>query len=297
MTAVKTPGELISLVLEISIYTVLWSIVHEIVYRSTKMPTSIKTIEDKKARDTKFAFFVSYFPALLHAPVISVAGIACMCMYGITYNQPSRWLELFILKYSMSYFIHDTIFGYLRKYNDNLIQVHHILIAAVLGWGLCWGKYGNEAAQGLAQGEITNPIYAVYDVMNMLGYPEARTRPLGIAFMAIFIFIRMFISPVFIWFLQQSDDDLIFKIAYTGMWVISMMLIWMMVNKIAKMLTQVTSSNQIYPENGLVKGFYKTMVSIRPYSQIYNILVCILSSIGIFKYYLAQGSARPKLFN
>lgn len=232
-------GAIFGNLVEIAVFASIWAVVHEIIYRSLKVPDSIKAIEDRKARNIKYAFYASYYPALIHAPTVVILSIICILLYGISYGQPSKPLENFTMKFSMSYFLHDLVFGIYRKYNDGLIHAHHILCGIVLGWALFAGKYGNEACQGIALGEVTNPIYAVYDLMNMLGHSETKTRPLGIAFMVTFILIRTTLVPLSMVHVQASHADLFYKVVYSGMWVISMMLIWMMLNKIAKLLSQV----------------------------------------------------------
>jgi hypothetical protein len=232
-----------TVLIELAIYTTLWMIVHEAFYRLLPIPASVKKLEgkdkDDKERNATLGLYVSYYPALLHAPVTTLVGIFCLCYYGVSYGLPTKGLEIFPIKYSASFFLHDTINGIRRKYNDRVVLAHHILIITVLVYAWTKGMYGNDVCNGIAQGEITNPIYAVYDVMTHLGYEEATIRPLGIAFLASFIIIRLFVCPMEMWKMQHSEADIFFKLAYTGMWTISMMLIWMMLNKIAKLFSQV----------------------------------------------------------
>jgi hypothetical protein len=235
--------ELTGLVSELAVYTILWLVVHEAFYRLLPIPESVKKLEskekDRKERDKAFAFYVSYYPALLHAPVTVLISIICLIKYGVSYGQPTQGWESIPIKYSASYFLHDTINGILRGYNDKLFTAHHVLITIVMAYSWYLNMYGSDMCNGITQGEITNPILAVYDVLTSLGYQEAKVRPLGILFLASFIGIRVFIAPYAMWNMQVSDADLFFKLIYTGMWTISMMLIWMMLNKIAKLMNQV----------------------------------------------------------
>ena len=52
----------------------------------------------------------------------------------------------------------------------------------------------------------------------------------------------MFLAPFLMEKIQASDADFFFKFTYTFMWIISMMLIWMMINKTSKILSQVVDA-------------------------------------------------------
>ena len=234
----------VALVIELAIYAVLWSLLYEVLYRTSKVPSAILKIEDKKQQALQFYSYLSYLPALLHAPITTGVSLVALVWYGLGYNLDIRGFEVFPLKYSASFFIYDTINGIRRKYNDNMVLAHHVFITIVIFWALWFGKYGSELCNGIAQGEITNPLYAAYDIMGFWGVAESKTRPIGIAFMGSFIFIRVCIAPFLMIQVQSSDSDLFFKATYTCMWIISMLLIWMMINKIAKLLSQVGIPHQ-----------------------------------------------------
>lgn len=236
---------------ETALYTTGWLILHEVFFRLLPIPASVKKLEgkdkDRKERDSTLGLYVSYYPALFHAPLTTLVSIVCLCYYGVSYGKPTEGWEIFPIKYSATFFVHDTITGLMRGYNDRLITAHHILMTMVLLWAWHTGRNGNELCNGIAQGEITNPILAVYDILNHVGYPEATIRPLGILFLASFIGIRLFYSPITMWYMQLGDSDVFFKLMFTGMWTISMMLIWMMLNKIAKLFNQVARPNPDFP--------------------------------------------------
>ena len=232
----------VALLVELAIYAVLWTLLYEVLYRTAKVPTTILKIEDKKVQTLRFYSYLSYLPALLHAPITTGVSIFALFWYGIGYNRETIGFEVFPLKYSASFFLYDTVNGIRRKYNDNLVHAHHVFIIVVILWALWHDKYGSSLCNGIAQGEITNPLYAAYDIMGFWGVSESKARPVGIAFMVSFILIRMCIAPVLMLKIQATDADLFFKATYTCMWIISMLLIWMMINKIAKLLSQVVSA-------------------------------------------------------
>lgn len=236
-------NSLTSIFTELAVYTLLWAIVHETIYRLIPSPHSVKSLEgkekDHKKRDLTFSQYVSFFPALLHAPVATIISCVCLAYYGVSYGKDIQPMEYWPIKFSVSYFLQDTFFGLRRKYNDKVTTSHHVLIVLMLCYSWYIGKYGSDICNGIAQGEVTNPVYAVYDVMTHMGYEEAKIRPIGIIFMVSFIIIRLGFAPLMMWKIQNSEADLFFKLASSGMWVISMMIIWMMFNKIAKLMYKV----------------------------------------------------------
>lgn len=231
------------LLVELILYTMIWCLIHEIFYRFVKRPHSVTSMEGKEKeehqKEMTFRAYISYYPALLHAPVTTGLGLFCLAYYGVSYGKETQYMEYWPIKYSASFFLHDTIFGIRFKYNDNVVLAHHVVIVLVLCYSWYLGKYGSDVCNGIAQGEITNPLYAVYDIMTHKGYAETKTRPLGILFMVCFIVIRMGVCPLAMWQMQHGESDLFFKLIFTAMWTISMMLIWMMFNKIAKLFHQV----------------------------------------------------------
>lgn len=63
------------------------------------------------------------------------------------------------------------------------------------------------------QGEITNPLLSVHDVLKENGFDEKKIRPLLYAFGAAFTFFRVLVCPYFMYQLFYSQFLLGFKIA------------------------------------------------------------------------------------
>ena len=265
-----------------AIYTTIWCIFHEIFYRSLSQPITVKQIDNSAERQNKFGLYVSYFPALFHGTLSTAIAAISVAIYGFKFGEPSNWLEKVPAYYCASYFLHDAIIGWIRNYNDWLIQTHHILATACMVWSLGCGGYGTDTSVSIVLGEITNPIIATYEVLKFRGTPEAKIRPLIIAFLSSFIIIRAFIVPIPMWYMQNGKADLFFKITYTGMWIISMKLIWMVLNKLAKQLSE------MMPKNTLAQNFYKFMKSIRKFENVYMGVCTVIGMSGVV-WFLVKG--------
>lgn len=265
-----------------AIFTTLWCTFHEFFYRRLSLPVTVKQIENSAERQNKFGLYVSYFPALFHGTLSTTLGAICIILYGFKFGEPSEWLEKVPAYFCASYFIHDAIIGWIRNYNDWLIQTHHILASGCMIWSLCFGGYGTDTSVSIVLGEITNPLIATYEVLKFRGTPEAKIKPIIIAFLASFIFLRTFIVPIPMWYMQNGKADLFFKITYTGMWIISMKLIWMMVNKLAKQLSE------SMPKHKQAQQFYQFMKSIRKLEGVYMAVCAVLGMTGV-AWFLIKG--------
>lgn len=265
-----------------AIFTTIWCGFHELFYRRLSFPVTVKQIENSAERQNKFGLYVSYFPALFHGTLSTTLAAICILTYGFKYGEPSEWLEKVPAYFCASYFIHDAIIGWIRDYNDWLIQTHHILAAACMIWSLSFGGYGTDTSISIVLGEITNPLIATYEVLKFRGTPEAKIKPLIIAFLGSFIFLRTFIVPIPMWYMQNGKADLFFKVTYTGMWIISMKLIWMMVNKLAKQLSE------SMPKNKQAQQFYQFMKSIRKFEGVYMAVCLVLGMTGVV-WFLVKG--------
>ena len=265
--------------------TLVWFTLHQIFYCILPIPAKIRAENESKTQKDKFYHYVSYFPGLLHGSITTFLSVCALLESGIDFGGPACMFSKTAAYYSASYFIHDGLLGYFRKYNDALIQTHHVLMTGCLVWALTHGGYGSDIALGLALGEVTNPIISTHDVLNYLGVAETYTRPLGVLFLVSFIGIRGLVMPYPMYLMQMGKADFLFKIAYTGMWVISMMLIWMMINKCAKLL------HSAYPTNIMANNFYKKMREVRPYYPAYLCLSTFLATGGLIKHYYLGGNA------
>ena len=63
------------------------------------------------------------------------------------------------------------------------------------------------------QGEITNPLLSVYDVLMENGYDEKKTRPLIYTFGVAFTFFRVMVCPYFFYKIFNSQFMFGFKAA------------------------------------------------------------------------------------
>lgn len=84
----------------------------------------------------------------------------------------------------------DGILGYVKKYEDIDITMHHIFSVAVIGLVLFTGKNGYMLLDLTFWAEITNPLLTSSEIMEFRGWSQKYIVPLKLLFLVSFITIR-----------------------------------------------------------------------------------------------------------
>jgi hypothetical protein len=74
-----------------------------------------------------------------------------------------------ILSFATSYFMVDGILGYIRKYQNFNITLHHVFSIGVFGYVLFSGKNGYMMMNLYFWAEITNPLIALSQILESRG--------------------------------------------------------------------------------------------------------------------------------
>lgn len=223
------------------VYAFVWVAIHMAIYHYAPMPVGITRIRNVHDQMEEYNSYISYLPALLHAPVATVVGLYGFYCYPNKYGEPAQGWQWFPSYYSASFFIHDGIIGWYHGYLDPLMQAHHILMVIVVIWGIIVGDgYGKDLCYGIAWGEITNPLYSIHMILEWHEFPDPIVQGFGVVFIFAFFIARAVLMPIEVYRFQLGESDLLFKLTYTGMWVISMLLVWRMLNKVSKMCHKVS---------------------------------------------------------
>lgn len=147
---------------------------------------------------------------------------------------------LIFLKFTCAYFIYDTIYGIVYKYNDNDMHFHHFTGILFVGWPLYLNYYGSILVYSIILGEITSPLMNFAEFLENIEKPKkALAETLKKIFMAVFIYFRIFFCYSSMVRIQLSEADWFFKFIPTFLWVLSMKWVWMMLNKASKIAYEV----------------------------------------------------------
>ena len=170
------------------------------------MPKSINfsISEEKERRD--FAEFCAYFTSFLNGFVSFFAGLSIVISNGVSLMSPNRSNETSLLCFTLGYFLSDTIVGIVYKYNNFMMNLHHLVILMCGLFSLFNRVYSNLAILGLVISELPNVFRAIEKILDR--YPENKriSFVFGMCFATTFIFCRFLKQKFPIWTSHRNDN-------------------------------------------------------------------------------------------
>jgi hypothetical protein len=97
--------------------------------------------------------------------------------------------------------------------------------------------------------------------------------------------MRTVITPYSLYYSMNSEIEIAFKLSIASMWYLSLIWIWMMVNKASKIF------NDTFPANKKFQAFYNFMKSIRKYYWVYLVVTFGMSFYHLVAYEITKKSA------
>ena len=264
---------------QVSACTIAWFAAHHLLYVVVPKPPSVKVEKDAQIASIKFAHYISCFPAIIHSVLTVIFSADTILVKKPDFGGPADGLAKALLYLAISFYIHDGLLGYFRKYNPSWILAHHVGAVICLVWALAHGGYGTDVAFGLGLAELNEPLYNIHEILNYLQVPVAYSAPIGVSFRVTFCVIRGFLMPYALYFIQLGKADIYFKLFWTCMWLFSAMLIWVSINKCAKLL------NSAYPSSITASKLYHKAKKLRTYFPIHMVGSVFVAAIGLIKCY------------
>lgn len=140
----------------------------------------------------------------------------------------------------MGYSLFDTIYGYLKKYNDLSITIHHVIMFSIFFSCYVIGKNGQEMIWAAVLGEVTSIIFNLNKILRWNNVEGSVVLGLDIAFLLSFLFIRLgLMGPIMVNIHKNENTGFIMKFWPCGIFYMSLDWSWMMINKASKILYDV----------------------------------------------------------
>jgi len=114
-------------------------------------------------------------------------------------------IEKMTLEMSFSYFLVDTVFGIIQRYNDFWMNLHHGIIFIVYAVALRDNNVASELMLTVFFGELTNPFNLLRQIFSEQEKP-AKARLQGIFFIASFFLLRIILGPIFVWWICSNPN-------------------------------------------------------------------------------------------
>jgi hypothetical protein len=152
--------------------------------------------------------------------------------------------EAFMLRVSISYLVFDTIFGFIKQFNDVYMLAHHFIMISVFVFALYFDIIGYHVSLALLLGELSNPFNIMRKNFKLEG-KDGKASTQGYIFAAVFLICRVILTPFLVKDVHYSPDKwdpLFFKIFCGAMWMISLIWAFMILNLASKQMSQVRNS-------------------------------------------------------
>ena len=120
--------------------------------------------------------------------------------------------QITLLSFSLAYFVSDTIFGVLKKYNDGKMNLHHCIVIASLAYVIFKGMYADNYYWAMMVTEISNPFMLTSKILEQHRGYERVSKILMIIFCATFVFFRCYVVCFFLNPMLRSPVVLFLKL-------------------------------------------------------------------------------------
>lgn len=155
------------------------------------VPKSVYHTLDQNKEHVVFAEFISYFPSFVNAVTCFFFGLSVLIENGIQINSPNRDNESLLLAFTTGYFVCDTITGFVYKFNDGMMVLHHLLSVTICVYVMHTGSFANATVLALVISELSNVFRTVEKITDK--YPEQKRTSFmfSLCFAISFVFCRL----------------------------------------------------------------------------------------------------------
>jgi hypothetical protein len=123
-----------------------------------RVPDNIKAEKDRSKQESQWRGYISCFPAFIHALVILAFGAFDFFTCDDRWDHPNLAYEEIVLTLSSTYFLVDTYYGWVHKYNGIDMHIHHIISIALSFCAIATGRCGFTILLTFTLGEVSNPF-------------------------------------------------------------------------------------------------------------------------------------------
>ena len=113
---------------EFVFWTAFWWVTASMTRYLVKPPPKLDLSKDERSRDNNRLEYQNHFISLSHA-IFSIA-VCCYSILKYPWQSGRDWYEIekMAIKSSFCYFIYDTIYGLIYRYNDIWMNLHHMVM-------------------------------------------------------------------------------------------------------------------------------------------------------------------------
>lgn len=181
-------------------------------YRLAKvlaMPAKFQTEKDTVKKDVMYSEYVACFASLIHALGLLFAGIYVWFFGEERWAGKNETIENRALAFSIGYFLVDTYFGIVKKYNGTAMFIHHVVSILISLNAILTNRSGYLVMLSYSLGEISNPFMLTKLITQ--GHPQFKEITYFSTLIFGFVFV-LFRGPIAAYFgeIAFSEDICIF---------------------------------------------------------------------------------------
>jgi hypothetical protein len=203
---------LIKFLPSIAFWSVLFGLLTRFLYKILPMPGKLAAIQEQKLRSKLCWEYVTNICSFIHAVCSFFWTNSLMMNQGVRNSAANLETENSMLSFSIGYFLMDSTLGYIYKYNDKSMNIHHAETLISLVYSLAKNKYGSIIVWALWLAEMSNPFNLARKNADCHPNMEKLTFALGLMFSFVFLYTRVFWVGVYLVPVLDGNSSLFMKL-------------------------------------------------------------------------------------
>lgn len=248
-------------------YTLGWLVVYKIIEKITQFPKSFEEL-DKHEKHKNRTNYICIFPCLMNAYFCVFVGGYFLIKSTKEFDVSSDPAEQFIVNFSLSYFLADTIHYFYHNLLEKDVIFHHAGVLIGLGTSTSIGMFSYECLLSLVFAELSNIFLANRSLMDFNKYKGIYYSINGILFIVSFLVCRIFLT---FYLMPHLEGDQLKPLMMNLSAIIIFWVTWLWLWKVFNLGTKFLLG--ILPENKFLRFFYVAVKFLRKYLIIYYVFI------------------------
>ena len=167
-------------------------------------PDAIFQETNSKKRKIMISEFYAYFSSLIHSSAFFVVALSALTSNEPRWTEPNTAFHQHFLCFSIGYFLSDSILGFVFKYNDHMMHLHHYVALSVLLNAFITNRYAFAVVYSIGIGEMSGPFMCLRKILEHNSNRKTEAKIAGIVFCLVFLSFRVL-------FIHLNSDELFSK--------------------------------------------------------------------------------------
>lgn len=237
-----------------------WLCVSKTCFTVFPCPDHLLPKNNKNKKTKAYYDYYGNYPSIVHAILAFIIGCYTLITEGLNLGETNSLLVKFVMIFSFTYFLYDTIISEYQRYNNTAMTIHHIVTLLITSYCLFKNSCGNEIIFALVSAEISNPFNLVREILRHHKRDgEALYLNCSLIFAALFIISRFGFVPWYLTHAYPGPTSFVIKFFAATVWFISWHWLFIILNFASKELKNVASKSD--KSKGGFWGFFNSALT------------------------------------